>query len=130
MPDKVMYVAADNGQDLMAHLKQVLGEDAVNNDLKITQESVDQKIIEWNQKTTPETNSSIDFFKEQSLEIFMVNVKNFDSKAKVMHYVGEKIQFNFDDLQSEEIDQMHESQVSEENLKQGESMNDMGKKET
>jgi hypothetical protein len=111
MPDKVVHVFAETGAELMSHLKQALGEDVVVNDLKITQESVDQKVLEWNQKQAPEATSVLDFFKEYKIEIFPTNVKNFDSRQKVMEYIGDKIDFNMGGPALEDSDQVQDSMV-------------------
>lgn len=129
MPDKIVYVSAESGIDLMTHLKQVLGEQVVNAELQITQESVDQKVLEWNQKLTPENNSSIDFFKEHNIEIFSLNVKNFDAKQKVMQYIGEKIEFNLAEPEVEEELPLYESQVVDESQIKAEDQVDLAKKE-
>lgn len=113
IPDKVVHVFAENGTDLMQHLKHVLGEEVVTEDLNITQESVDQKVADWTQKLTPEANSVLDFFKEHKIEIFPVNVKNFESKQKVMEYIGDKIDFNMASPLLEDTDNIQDSMVVE-----------------
>ena len=78
-------------------MRSVLGEETVTQELRVTAEGLDQKVLEWNHKSTPEQNSVADFYKEHHVETFVINVKNFDSKSRVLETIGEKIEFNMQD---------------------------------
>jgi hypothetical protein len=97
LPDKVLQFTADSSAELFAHLKEIHGEEKLP-ELKITQETVDQRVLDYNQKTTPDTNSAVDFFKEQKIEVIPIPFKNFHSKQQVIDFIGEKINFNFKNL--------------------------------
>lgn len=93
MPDKVVVFSAENGAEVMAHLKLVVGE-ALLNESKVTQEIIDAKFAEWTQKNTPEKESALDFFKEYKLEVISIPLKNYDTKQKVFEVVSQKIDFS------------------------------------
>ena len=103
MPDKVVGFIGENSLDIMTHLKQVIGEEKVE-EMGVTQEIIDQKFNEWTQKQTPEINSISDFYKEYKIEIYPVNFKNYETKGKVMDYIGEKIEFT---LKEPSVDEEH-----------------------
>ena len=104
VPDKIIQFTVDNGTELLTHMRGVLSED-IQREWRVTPESVDQRLAEYTQKTTPEANSAVDFYKEHKIEVIPLPLKNFETKLKVLDFVGEKIDFSFKEVAVEDPSQ-------------------------